>query len=333
MSTFFKGFGDLYKPVRTGPIDNLQQQKVFPGHVLEICLDESSPLYESERDIGKIRFRDLVTEYNVEEASLVKVAYPLDRSIARYPFPGEEVVIYRAMGETRSASALALANVFFYSFVVSTHHNITYNQNPFIGTDVYSIDKTNPLPAYDTAKRRFEKKTIDINTVRDSSDKTKVYKQLRPQEGDFILQGRFGNSIRLGSTSTRSQNPASWSDEQSSGVSGDGIMVLRVDRDYSVEERSMLINEDVNQDDASVYLCSSQKIQLNLACTKKMKSWAARYGLPDVGSQEAAGIVSTSTDTSELWQKVIDSTKPVNESFKKLDNTGTPESPDLPINQ
>lgn len=333
MSTFFTGLTEQFLPSNTNPIDNLQQLKVFPGQVLEICMDSNSPLYETNRDIGKIRFRDLAKEYNKPEINSVKVAYPLDRSIARYPYPGEEVIIYRAYGESRSTAAMVISNIFFYSFVVSTHHNVSYNQNPFTGTDVFHINPNNPFISYDTAKKRFEKKTKDVNNVRDGANKTKVYKQLRPQEGDFILQGRFGNTIRFGSTSPKAKDNTEWNKEGSTGVSGDGIMVFRVDRDNTTDEKSMLTSEDINRDDATMYMCTSQKIELQLACPKNMKTWATRFDLPDPGSKEAEGIVSTSTDTSELWQKVIDGDKPVEQTFNKLDTGNGEDLPDLPNNQ
>lgn len=325
---YFKGLGELFSPQQTGQLDRFQQYKIFPGQVIEICLDETSPLFESTRDVGKIQFRDLTKEYNKTEDLVVKQAYPLDRSFARYPYPGEEVLIYRAIGETSAPQSLVLANIYFYSFVVSAHHNITYNQNPFLGTDKAHIDPSNIDITYETAKARFEKKTKGLDNVRELNGSQKIYKQLQPQEGDFILQGRFGNSIRLGSTSPNN-NSFSWN---STGVAGDGIMVWRVDRDYSVDEKSMMTSEDINTDDASIYMCSSQNIELSLACTKSMKSWAARYGLANTGTEQAEGTVSKNKDTSALWQKVIDTSKPVSQTYKSINTDGGEIPSDLPNN-
>lgn len=318
MSTFSTGLGDLYKPQLSGDVNKLQQYKVFPGHVLDVCLDENHSLFESIRDIGKIRFRDVVNEYSKAEDDCNKIAYPLDRSIQRYPYPGEEVIIYRAFGEVTAEQALVLSNIFFYTFVVSVHHNITYNQNPFIGT---SNAYGNPNDNYNVAKRRFEKKAIDLNSVRDGSNKTKIYKQLRPQEGDFIIQGRFGNSIRLGSTSARGTSNE-WNDSNA-GVAGDGIMILRVDRDNTIQEKSMLVSEAADNDDASIYMCTSQLIPLTLACTKEMKSWSARYGLKDNAADAAGGSLATNEDTSELYQKVIDTTKPIDQVYQPVGSNQT----------
>ena len=327
-NTFFKGLGDLYTPQTTGPIDNLQQLKVFPAHVLDICLDTNSPLYQTQRDLGKIRFRDIINEVNKPENTLLKEAYPLDRSIARYPYPGEEVLIFRAFGDTKTPSAPAVENIYFYTFIVSTLHNVTNNQYPFLGTDAVHIDPDNGFIDYDAAKTRFDKKTKDVNSYKDGSNKTKIYKQLQPQEGDFILQGRFGNSIRFGSTSPTAKGQTQWNGDGSTGVSGDGIMVLRVDRDFATDEKSMFTNENVDTDDAAIIMCTSQKVAISLACSKKLLSWRARYDLPDSGTKEAEGLLTNSKDTSQLWQKVVDTTKPLNSTYQKPSNgNGNPVPP------
>jgi len=333
MSTFFQDISGLYKGPQTGTTDGLQQLKVFPGHVLEICLDENSSLYESNRDIGKIRFRDLVREYNKEEKAAVKTAYPLDRSMARYPLPGEEVIIFRAFGETTSPNSTVLANIFFYSFVVSTLHNISYNANPFVGTDKYHIDKKNPFMSYDQAKKRLQSKIKNANAVVDVDNKPKVYKQLQPFEGDFILQGRFGTSIRHTATLPKADNP--W---KSSGTAGDGLIILRADRDSTNKESDMLTLEDINVDDASIYMCTSQKIELDLACSKYMRSWAATYDIPAHGSAEAADTFQRSVDTSGLWQKAVETDKPADQAFKapaaaEGGDTPNPPTPPAPNTQ
>jgi len=309
----FTGLGDLYQPSLTPEGNKLQQLKVFPGHVVDICMDATSPLYTSPKDIGKIVFRDLVKEFNRAEKDIKNIAYPLDRSVARYPMPGEEVIIYRAIGEGGTASTLIMSNICFYSFVVSAMHNVTFNSNPFMGTDTTHVDPNKPFTPYSETKKRFDKKLKDINTVKDAEDKVKVYKQLQPYTGDFILQGRFGNTIRFGSTSQN--NDSSWS---KSGVSGDAIMVMRVDRDFAVDETSMMTSEDIDKDDASIYMCTSQRVEMGLACSKELKSWKTRYNLGDQAS--AADVLATKKDSSELWQKVVDTTAPMDKQFENPSN-------------
>jgi hypothetical protein len=305
----FTGLGDLYSPSLTPEGNKSQQLKVFPGHVLDICMDELSPLYTSPKDIGKILFRDLAKEFNRPEKEIKNIAYPLDRSVARYPMQGEEVIIYRAVGEGGTVGSLVMSNICFYSFVVSAMHNVTFNSNPFMGTNSTHIDPANPLISYNESKKRFDNKLKDINTVKDASNKPKVYKQLQPYTGDFILQGRFGNTIRFGSTSLG--NDSSWS---KSGVSGDGIMVLRVNNDSVTDEKSMMTAEDIDKDDASIYMCTSQRIEMNLGCSVELKSWKAVYGLED---KAKTGLQKKKTDSvSTDWQKVLSDTNSVKNQYR-----------------
>lgn len=315
-STIFTGLGSLYTPVDNTQANSKQQLKVFPAQVLDICLEEGSSLFSSPRDIGRILFRDPVIDYNKPEKSITKTAYPLDRSMARYPVPGEEVIIFRAFGDIGGTAATrTVGNIFFYSFVVSAMHNVSFNTDPFLATDIKRLDPTNPNLSYKQAEQRFDKKRKDLDLSKDGSGNIKIYKQLQPYEGDFILQGRFGNTIRFGSTSPKTQAP--WAKGGSApGTSGDGIIILRVDRDYTTKETDMLTTEDIDSDDSTIYLCSSQKIELSLGCSKDLKSWKARYSLQDSSKNGGSNNVAKTKDTSELWQKPIDTEQPADRQYQ-----------------
>ena len=313
--TLFRGLNDIY-PVLTGAAPSKGQGYiVYPGQVLDVCLDNASKLYSSPRDIGAITFRDLLNQINKPEASLNTIAYPLDRTILQYPMPGEQVMIYQAYGEATGPSQLVMPVIFFYSTVVSMHHNVTFNSNPFLGTDSDHLSNSNTLlsnllgDAQDNqSKTRFDKKIQSLKSVKSGND-IKVYKQLIPEEGDFILQGRFGTSVRFSSTQEEKKvSPLSLlgsnqNKEVSTGLPGDGIIKFRVDRQYATNETDMMTKEDLNKDDSSLYMCTSQRIELNLACSKELKSWKTRYGLKDPAGATIDHL-STQKDPSQLWQKL-----------------------------
>ena len=114
-----------------------QAQTTFAGYVLDVCLDSESPLYTSDKDIGVIRFKNLNTENLVEEDIISNFAYPIDRSITRYPYPGEQVIITVAYGEPflnpdKSLKEIPVARIYFYTTTVSLFHNPTFNSHPQI---------------------------------------------------------------------------------------------------------------------------------------------------------------------------------------------------------
>ena len=83
-----------------------------------------------------------------------------------------------------------------------------------------------------------------------------------PFAGDQILEGRFGNSIRLGNTSKiNAEVTNNWS---ITGSSGNPITIIRNGQNPEVEPPSWKpITEDINKDLSSVYLTSNQQIPIN----------------------------------------------------------------------
>ena len=79
-------------------------------------------------------------------------------------------------------------------------------------------------------------------------------------EGDVSLQGRWGNSLRFGSTVKSPLND--WSD---SGENGDAITIIRNGQQENDEEAWKPISENINKDKSSIYLTTSQKIPIEVA--------------------------------------------------------------------
>ena len=88
----------------------------------------------------------------------------------------------------------------------------------------------------------------------------KNIKPLLPYGGDIMIEGRYGNSIRFGSTNTQKSPPNNWSNE---GIPGNPITIIRNGQSGSTEgfsDEFSSILEDINEDDSSIYLCSDQQI-------------------------------------------------------------------------
>jgi hypothetical protein len=85
---------------------------------------------------------------------------------------------------------------------------------------------------------------------------------LLPFEGDYILEGRFGNTLRFGSTNKINTGENFWSN---SGRNGDPITILTNGHKFGSEK---LYVEDINKDASALYLTSSQKVPLKVAKTK-----------------------------------------------------------------
>jgi hypothetical protein len=81
-------------------------------------------------------------------------------------------------------------------------------------------------------------------------------------EGDVAIEGRGGNSIRLSST-IKNTNTISKQPTWLSGSPGDPILIISNTK-KNISTKGFRI-EDINKDDSSIYLTSTQKIPIKLA--------------------------------------------------------------------
>lgn len=338
----FDFFGDEFTGGPAGPAQGAKQ-RVFPAVVLEVCLDDTSNLWETSADVGKIRFKDVGNAYFFTpkpEDVLVTVAWPLSRGMAQYPLPGEQVMVYEAFGDIKLPFANVVQKLHFYSSVVSSTHNPTYNQQPFIMSSQFTIEKGTRVP-FSIAEKRFQKQLIDREKFTEGDD-TKIFKQLTPYEGDFILQGRSGNTFRLSATGKSAEKDNSpW---KGRGQTGDPITVIRVSSDNTTDPEEQYTYEDVNKDEGSIYLCSSQNVELKLQCTKEMKTWLATYDITEGDSLEKVPSTSKLFEQDERYAKIVDMAKPVAQEYTPTtpgnpqganpptDNTVTPNNNGNPAN-
>jgi hypothetical protein len=93
-------------------------------------------------------------------------------------------------------------------------------------------------------------------------DENPKVESILPFEGDYILEGRFGNTLRFGSTNKINTGENFWSD---SGRNGDPITILANGHKFG---SGKLYVEDINKDSSALYLTSSQKVPLKVSKTK-----------------------------------------------------------------
>ena len=120
-------------------------------------------------------------------------------------------------------------------------------------------------------KREINDDGTNINLGKYFNEKINL-KPLLPYEGDIILEGRFGNSIRFGSTNfsksipETTKNPWSISD---TSQTGDPIIIIKNGQSENLDNKGWIHTvEDINDDFSSIYLTSNQQItNLQVAST------------------------------------------------------------------
>lgn len=109
--------------------------------------------------------------------------------------------------------------------------------------------------------RRVSDNSTEINLGKTFKERANIHPLLH-FEGDVMNQGRWGNSFRLGSTV--SSTPNNWS---STGNNGDPIILIRNGQGNQSDQGWVPITENINNDDSSLYLTSTQNIPLNASST------------------------------------------------------------------
>jgi hypothetical protein len=143
--------------------------KFEPAEVLEVFTDTTN-----ESEIGTVRARFDVTQQN-QLFSDAQIFYPLDSNILQVPVQGEEILGCEFGGK------------YFYMSKLNKSNSATNDSN----FGVSALNVGNPYEDFEFEFGRYFNPSSRV-------------KKLYINEGDTIIQGRFGNSIRLGSNQSQS---------------------------------------------------------------------------------------------------------------------------------
>lgn len=310
--SFFKGWSS------TLPNQNFNQHatgnllQVFVGHVLDV-------FYEGP-DAGKIRVKLLQLDRK-EDKDITRVAFPVDMNSVKYPLPGETVFLLQGVGVDTNKDRFI--SQLYYVNTITNNSSITFNSNPYISTQEGSNTiESVATPSYET---RFERKLTNPESYKRGSQ-TKERQPLLPFEGDFILQSRFGSTIRLGSTGVNEkQNP--WS--KNGGVSGNPITIISANRSIGHDHKV----EDVDRDDSSIYLCTSQVIPITLSTSKDLKTYRHIYDIPLGDSITTTKDVTSFIETPEEEIQHYNELSGAGSSTSEYDDVSTNEGVSVILQQ
>jgi len=206
-------------------------------------------------DIGKISFEFLYSPNSISLGATSKNAYPIFSVIKQLPIIGEIVFITRGPYHGLNDNFNSQRLFYFPPFQVwnSVNHNAFPNMEEWANfTAQYKKKASYP----------GKTNTDSIELPKGYSFSEKDIKSLTPFEGDTIIESRFGQSIRFGSTTTSMRNFNNWSN---SGNNGDPIMIIRNGQGKvsNSSDKFATTVEDINSDAASIYLTAGQRIVLN----------------------------------------------------------------------
>ena len=255
------GFGALNKNLNTKNDYNLKNNLGFTistGRVINIILDG-----DDYNAIGTIEYVNIESSpadiSNINPQVNKFTAKPLLSNIKNYPLINELVLILSLPDIGIKASTSSKSK--YYLNILSIWNHPHHNAIPFLeGNLSPTQQKTYQQTALGSIKRVTDQPTeIFLGETFFERD---TINPLSPFEGDVIYEGRWGNSIRFGSTVKN--RPNNWS---STGTDGDPIMIIRNGQGPNEGNGYTYITEDINTDLGSIYFGSTQKLPLNSAST------------------------------------------------------------------
>ena len=204
------------------------------GRVYDIILDDNHPEYPNHKTVGVIKFNIFDEDTFKVQSKNLYPAYPLDSSIRTYPLKGEivEIITGPEDDELRSDSEYKT----FYGRVVSVWNAVNHNHAPEGNSE--------------------EEVETDLGEGIEELNVNVLY----PNSGDTLLDGRFGNSIRLGGYKGIN-NDLSTTDN-------DGKPYTIINNGREFKDGTFFTSEDINKDDSSIYMTSDHIVPLEQVRTK-----------------------------------------------------------------
>ena len=265
--------------------------KITPIRVLDIILDNSHPRFKEYGEwnsIGTIFYEEAYYGSSAISGDSISntVAIPFLPNIKQYPLINELTYVIFLPGANLTENPNSSVAYYFPPSNIwnSQHHNavpVSPNLTPAEDRDYVSTT----LGSY----RRVEDSSTDIFLGGTFEEKTNIH-PLLPYEGDIIYEGRWGNSIRLGSTVKNSFIPNKWS---LTGNNGDPITILRNGQTNYPSDPWIPETEDINKDLSSIYLTSTQQLPIFPASVNN-SSFSKSTPPTNVGQYEGNQIVLNS---------------------------------------
>lgn len=244
--------------------------------------------------IGSILYTPISDIPQTEKAANI-IARPYNAALKQFPVVGEIVQLIPGPSPKLNDN-LTERDLYYlppYNLWNNAHHNsfpnlLTYSKT----TNTHTVPYTDTTKGISKGTIPQEPKNFKLgNTFIEKSD----IRSLQPFEGDTLIEGRWGQTIRFGSTIKNSATKNPWSSGDSK--SGDPIVIIRNGQGVQGPEDPWVNTvEDINTDGASIYLCAGQAIFIQDLNSFKLDSFSEGAKVTEDQTQELRKTPST-TDT------------------------------------
>jgi hypothetical protein len=249
--------GSGANPLKLARVTHVVQGPYYIG------TDVPDTYYKDPTSLGLITFQFLDgTQDRTLDSSGNTVAKPYNSAIKQLPIEGEVVEIVQ--GPSVDMNISRGARDFYYTMPFNLWNASHHNAFPDMGDYGYYVA---------TVDRSYED-SISTNQATNTSvtssltmplgpnfpEKSDI-KSLRQFTGDVTIEGRWGNSIRFGSTSEGAINENYWS---ATGSAGSPITIIRNGQGKQVDNLGWFPTvENINRDPSSIYLTAGQLVRID----------------------------------------------------------------------
>jgi hypothetical protein len=288
------GFTSVNQQVTSGGDDQSKLAEIIAGlgnniisvRVVDIILDDTHPKFQQYgawSGIGTILYEEV--RHGPPVGTGEPFARPLFPNFKNYPVVNEIVVAFFLPNQNIN-DGIESKN-YYYLPPISIWNAPNLNAIPDTLTSGVKTVQSSQRKSYEAIeegqviKSTNEQVEYNYNSplIGGSFEPKSNIRPLLSFAGDVIIEGRFGNSIRFGSTTksritfdpnelntTAGTNVNkeffSRNDWSSQGNNGDPILILRNGNINTTEPGYVPMIEDINQDPSSIYLTSTQTIPL-----------------------------------------------------------------------
>tara|TARA_R100001463_G_scaffold21943_6_gene52698 strand:- start:10359 stop:11603 length:1245 start_codon:yes stop_codon:yes gene_type:complete len=251
--------------LKSSPIFQQQQNEIIPVRVKFVSLNGADyPInwekYGQYAGMGGILYEE-IDNPGTQTLESLSFAKPLYSNIKFLPLVNEIVYII-SLPDPSSTRNPSSGKQFYYFQSVNIWNSIHHNALP------NSLSNTSPnSKKYENTEAGIEIQSgegvnnIDLGLT--FQERVGI-RNLQPYEGDVLIEGRWGNTIRFGSTVDNSTPPNPWSN---SGVNGEPITIIKNGQTETQDDPWIPQVENINTDKSSIYLTSNQQIPIGAAST------------------------------------------------------------------
>ena len=262
-SSLYSTINGNKNPIRLDDAFNIE--KLQAVRVMSIVLDETHPRFFELGEwngLGTIEYEPVKTPFSGNARPTAKPllgnnkGLPLVNEIVYIiPLPNTKIGIITSNVSSYYINVIALWN--------HPHHN-GYPKDPNTLPESQQVDY---IQTQLGNIRRVTDQSTEIFLGNTFVERANIH-PLLPFEGDIITEGRWGNSIRLGSTVTTKpptvyKSLNNWS---TTGSSGDPIIIIRNGQGSQLGDEGWVpFTENINDNDSSIYLTSTQRLPLQVS--------------------------------------------------------------------